>query len=371
MSMIKIVHIGRPVSGVGVYIDLLSKHIDEKKFLNILICNTDENIILPKNKIGDYIKTCHVNLVRELKPLNDFKTLLKIIKIIKIENPDIIHCHSAKAGVIGRLVGFYLKKKTFYTPHAYSYLSSESKLKKNFFIVLERLLSYTNAMTLACSKSEFNRALKDLYINEKKVLIWENSIEDNFKFSNSKILKELPEKFLCSIGRPSFQKNTELLVKAISMSKKEYENIHLVILGAGLYSPSLNKIKQFINDNKLSDNITIIPWLERAQTLEILKNSLFYVSTSRYEGLPYSLIEALALSKPCIVTNVDGNIDLVINNENGFVVNEDQNSISEKISFLYDNNQRISEMASKSRELYLKRFNINNNILKLETIYLS
>lgn len=369
--MTKIAHIARPISGVGVYISLLTKYIDNESFVNVLICNTNENIIEPRDQLGKVIKIHHANIIRKIHPIKDFITLLNIIKILKKENPDVIHCHSAKAGILGRIAGFYLKKKTFYTPHAYSYLSQKTKIKKTLFKFIERSISYLPAKTLACSNSEYKRAERDLKINKKKLCVWNNSIEEKIDLKQTELAENLPKDYICTIGRPSYQKNTELLVKSIIEVKKSIKNIHLVILGVGLYSPSLEKIKDLIKENKIASNITMVPWLERSQTLKILKNSLFYVSTSRYEGLPYSLIEALALNKACVVTNVDGNIDLIINKENGFVVEESEFKIADKIHLLKTNTLLRKEMSRRAKEMFYDNYTIIKNISKLQEIYLS
>ncbi len=369
--MTKVVHIARPISGVGVYISLLTKYIDNESFVNVLICNTHENIIEPKDQSEKVIKIHHANIFRKIHPLKDFISLLNIIKILKKENPDVIHCHSAKAGILGRIAGFYLKKKTFYTPHAYSYLSQQSKTKKALYKLIERLISYLPAKTLACSNSEYRRAEEDLKINKEKICVWNNSIEEQIELKQSEFTKNLPKEYICTIGRPSYQKNTELLVKSLIEVKKSIKNIHLVILGVGLYSPSLEKIKTLIKENKMEANITIVPWLDRPQTHKILKNSLFYVSTSRYEGLPYSLIEAMALNKACIVTNVDGNVDLIIDKENGFVVEECEFKIADKIHLLTSNTSLRIEMSRRAKEIFYKNYTIIKNISKLQEIYLS
>mgnify|MGYP000315451486 CR=1 FL=1 len=149
--------------------------------------------------------------------------------------------------------------------------------------------------TLACSNSEYKRAIRDLKIKKDKVKVWSNSIENRIISTNNEYLEKIPRDFICTIGRPSFQKNTELLVEAIRIIKKTRKNIHLVILGVGFYSPILDVIKKSIVKNNLSQNITLIPWLERNKSLAILEKSQLYVSSSRYEGLSYSVIEALSL----------------------------------------------------------------------------
>jgi glycosyltransferase involved in cell wall biosynthesis len=368
--MVKILHIARPIAGVGVYISLLSKYIDSNKFSNAIICNTKENIISVNNDCGIKIHNYHCELKREIRIINDIKCLIKIFRIVKNLKPDILHCHSAKSGILGRIIGFVTNTRTIYTPHAYSYLSAESKKQSFLLKNIERFFGFFPSKTLACSSSEYNRAIVDLKIKKEKVDLWNNSIENKIESIDSEFLLKLPEDFICSIGRPSYQKNTELLVNAVLIIKQTHPKIHLVILGVGFYSPILKKIENNILKNNLSSNITLIPWLERAKSLAILDKSMLYVSASRYEGLSYSVIEALSLSKPCVLTNVDGNKDLVKDNYNGFLVKEDANEMAKKIIMILNDNELKRNMQKKSRKEFECFYDIKKNIKTLENLYL-
>jgi glycosyltransferase involved in cell wall biosynthesis len=368
--MIKILHIAKPVSGVGVYIQLLSKYLNSNKFQNEIILNNSDNNIEILDTHGHKIKSYHLKLEREVSFFKDVFVLFQMVRIMKKNRPDVIHCHSAKAGILGRIAGSILKIKTIYTPHAYSYLSTASKEKKMVLRSIEKFFGYFSCYTLTCSYSEYIRATEDLKIDKKKVFIWNNSIENELTLKSSRYSKNLAEEYICSIGRPCYQKNTELMIKAILIAKESIGNVHLVILGVGFYSPSLEKIKKFIEENNLSQNITLIPWLEREESLDILNNSLFYISSSRYEGLPYAVIEALALKKPCILTNVDGNKDLVTNDYNGFLVAQEPRVLAARILEMYSNRKRLAMMSRNSRSKFEKFYQINKNIKSLENLYL-
>lgn len=370
--MYKIAHIARPIAGVGVYVKLLVKHIDNQKFENFLICNKQEEEFIIKDKSQKEIPKFQVNLRRELNLLKDVKCLFSIIFLLKKNKPDIIHCHSAKAGILGRIAGAYLKIPTVYTPHAFSYLSSENSLKRTFFLTIEKVFRFLPSRIIACSNSEYNRAVNELHFKKNKVYIWNNSIEDIIELKPSKIIKKLPEKFICSIGRPSYQKNIEMLLETMLHTKKRIEDIHLVLLGIGLQSPLLDNLKEFIEKNDLTSNITLIPWLERTEAMSILETCYIYVSSSRYEGLPYSIIEALSLAKPCIVTKVDGNIDLIKNGYNGYLIKlGDTKEMAERIISIFNKKERIKLMSNNSRKEYLNKYNIEKNINSLEEIYLT
>lgn len=363
--MLKIAHIAKPVGGVGVYLNLLTKYLDKDKFEHILLYNEDEI----KLKSNDFKRLYSIPIVREIRFFTDIKCLITIIRCLKVVKPDRVHCHSAKAGILGRIAGAYLKIPTYYTPHAYSYLSTDKSFKRKLFKSIEKIFRFFPAKTIACSPSEYDRTINDLNFSKEKVRLWNNSIEDNPSTKPSEILKNLPENFICSIGRPSYQKHTELLVKAVIEAKQQQKDIHLVILGVGFYAPSCNGIKKMIEEYSLANNITLVSWLEREETLAILKKSKIYISTSRYEGLPYVVIEALSLSKPCIVTNVDGNKDLVQHAHNGYLVEANETEIVDKIIEILNNEALAQKMSNNSRSLFEENFNIEKNIKKLAQIY--
>lgn len=364
--MVKIVHIANPTAGVGIYLDLLVRHSSSDIFTHMVLCNF-------KNHDTDFQfrNKYHIPLIRQIRIINDIKCLLVIIQNLKRIKPDVIHCHSAKAGILGRIAGSYLRIPTFYTPHAYSYLSAKSKINSSFYRSIEKLFRFFNSKTIACSPSEYNRTINELKFNKENVFLWNNSIDDDFGVEEEEVERKNEKGFLCSIGRPSYQKNTKLLVEAILEAKKEIKDIKLVILGAGFYSPDLDDINCFIKDQDLEDNIILISWLKRKEVISILRKSKLYISSSRYEGLPYAVIEAMALSKPCIVTEVDGNKDLIQDKLNGLLVKEDARLIAEAIIKLFSDDELLEKMSKKARNIFLESYNIKKNITKLENIYLS
>jgi glycosyltransferase involved in cell wall biosynthesis len=143
-----------------------------------------------------------------------------------------------------------------------------------------------------------------------------------------------------------------------------------VLLGVGEYSPNKNKVEELIIKYNLKDNITLIPWIAREKIFQIISKSELYISTARYEGLPYSIIEALALGKACIVTNCDGNRDLVKNEINGYVVEENEiKRMANRIFELYNDNKKRKKFELNSFDSFNLNYNIEKNIVNIETIY--
>ena len=135
----KILHLGQLIGGLDIYIRNSIINTNNSFEFIVVHGKSDQNKPILKN--GEQIKEYLIDLQRNLNPWNDLKCLIQAIRIIQLQKPDIIHCHSAKGGVIGRIAGFITRTKTFYTPHAFSFLSTSNKYKRKVYLFLEKIAS--------------------------------------------------------------------------------------------------------------------------------------------------------------------------------------------------------------------------------------
>lgn len=171
----KILHIGQMIGGLDIYIRNTIMYAECENEYIIVHGEKDNNS--PVKKDGGIIKEYGISLCRELNIWKDVKALVQAWWIVLRERPDLIHCHSAKGGVIGRLVGFLTGIPTCYTPHAFSFLCTRSHLKKNFYLWVERM-TRLNANLLACSESERMLAIEVVHYNAERVYVWSNAVPD-------------------------------------------------------------------------------------------------------------------------------------------------------------------------------------------------
>lgn len=359
----KILHIGQLIGGLDIYIRNSIIYSQEHFEYIIVHGKGDKNKPISKN--GITIKEYSIDLFRNLNPWKDLKCLIQVIKIIHKEKPDIIHCHSAKGGFIGRISGFITNTKTYYTPHAFSFLSTPNIIKKNIYLFLEKIAKL-NSYLLACSDSELALGLQLVKYKYDKALVWSNSVP---KPDNIQQTTKISKPYICYIGRPSYQKNTLFLIEVIKEVHKIKPNIIFVLLGVGYHSPDLEKTLKKIKKYQLEDVVIIKPWLNHAETMGYVKNSVIYLSVARYEGLPLSIIEAMSLGKTIIASNVVGNKDCVINGYNGFLLPHDAKLYAEKISILMDNKNLRNTFENNSIQYFEEKFDLIKRIKILENIY--
>ena len=360
----KVLHVGQMIGGLGVYIRNTVTYIGDEFEFVIVHGEVDNSKPIMKN--GKAVKEYTVSLYREINPLKDLKGLLQVIRIVHKEKPDIIHCHSAKGGFIGRIAGFLTRTKTFYTPHAFSFLSTQNKVKRKIYLILERI-ARLDSLLLACSESEKELGMKQVHYNENTAYAWSNSVPDAQAIHPFEQNETSP--YICYIGRPSYQKNPFFLVDVIHEVHQIHPDVQFYILGVGYYSPDLEQMKRMIAQYKLENTITLFPWLSHDETMGYVKNALFYLTTSRYEGLPLAVIEAMSLGKCIIASDVLGNKDCVKDGYNGFLLPLQESLFAGKIIELIDHPDLAEIFGQNSRSLFEKDFLIQNRIPYLEAIY--
>ena len=307
--MKKILHITESF-GSGVYsflVDLINETCNEYKII-VAYGVREETPKNFKDDFGSNVKFIKIeNFTRSIKPQKDIKALKEIKTLINNEKPDIIHLHSSKAGVIGRIATCGKKYRILYNPHGFSFLKQDdSKVKILCYKVIEKMMAILNpkCTIVGCSKGEYEEAKK----------ISKNAISINNGINIEKLeenIEKLPKHEadfnnfkICTVGRIGYQKNPKLFNKIA----QELPNTKFTWIGDGELKKELT-----------SPNITVTGWKSKVEVLEELNKNDIFILTSLWEGLPISLLEAMYMKKLCIVSNCIGNRDVIINKHNGYI----------------------------------------------------
>lgn len=179
------------------------------------------------------------------------------------------------------------------------------------------------------------------------------------------------DKYVCYIGRPSYQKNTLFLVEVVQDMHVLHPEVKFALLGVGYYSPELDSMKAKIAEYGLEEVVILFPWLNHKETLEHIKNSLFYLTVARYEGLPLAVIEAMSLGKAIVASDVVGNKDCVKDRYNGRLISLEKDAFVKAICELVEDEAKRNLYGRNSRILFEQEFLITNRIQELEAIYQS
>jgi hypothetical protein len=258
-----------------------------------------------KSYFNDNIRFIEVkNFSRSLNPIKSLKAFIEIKKIIKNENPDIIHLHSSIAGFLGRLAADCDKYKVIYTPHGFSFLmKSQSIIKRRMYFWLEKFAAKKNCKVIGCSNGEYEEALK---LTKNSVCIINGIDTNKLPKRQEKDIKQMAGRKLkiVTIGRIGAQKNPTLFNEIAN----KFPNYKFIWIGDG-------KDKNILS----SPNIEVTGWKSKEEVYSILSKTDVFLLPSLWEGLPISLLEAMYMKNICIVSNCIGNRDVIKNKWNGFI----------------------------------------------------
>ncbi|MBI4734214.1 MAG: glycosyltransferase, partial [Rubrobacteridae bacterium] len=287
----------------------------------------EDRFIQRINELKNEIKTGQIPMERSVSPRDDLSALFKIKEYIRENGPfDLVHGHSSKAGALVRLlrlVGTH-GSRIVYTPHAFITLSPNLSTKeKLIYKTIERGLGslFTDAV-VAVSNHEAQHALA-LGIPQGKVNVIANGIEpvDDTSKQRAQYRKSLGfdegEIVIGFSGRLDYQKAPEILIKAFLEIDSDLST-HLVMLGDG---PKWQELEELARGHEKESRIHFMGYHPFAAA--VLNAMDIFVLPSRYEGLPYVLLEAMVAGLPVIATSVGGNGELVRDGINGLIVEPD------------------------------------------------
>ena len=312
-----------------------------------------------------------VNKTSLVADLNYYLKLRK--KIIKIK-PDLIIAYTMKPIVYTGLNLLLSSSKIEYFPlitglgQVFHSIRPREVLTKKILIILLKLSLLSASKILFQNRDNLKSFIKHKIIkNDKNNLIIEGSGVDVNKFQKSK--RRNKKNDICVfllMARLQIDKGVVEYIKAASLVKKKFLNTRFLILGDEDNSNNAISMK-LINEYQ---NKGIIEYFGFVRDVKKYINTAdVYVLPSYHEGLPRSILEAMAMEKPILTTNVSGCKETVINGKNGFKIPEkDVNSLYKKIVWFLNNKNKISSMGKKSREIVLKRFSnkiINKKMIEL------
>jgi glycosyltransferase involved in cell wall biosynthesis len=354
---VRIVHIVESFAG-GVYDFLVDLTNGMPEFNHFIIHGKRENT--PKEFRKDFPKGTEFfywkNASREINPKKDLFALKELIDILKlVDNINVIHLHSSKAGFLGRLAAriLGLQNKVIYTSHGASFLRKDvSPLKRKQYELFEKIASKFGGQVVACSKSEAD-IFRKIGIQAKYIF---NGVDIN-KCQANQLNKKVDKLIIGTVGRITYQKNP-IMFNEIARQFLEYKDIRFVWIGDGELKNELT-----------SENIEITGWLNKYDVFKRLTEIDLYISTSLWEGLSLSVLQAMCFRKPLLLSNCVGNVDLVIEGKNGFIFKNIEEAI-EKIKILHTDKKLLEIFGENSFKILQEKFTLDKTIQEYKKLYI-
>ncbi|MCK4646185.1 MAG: glycosyltransferase family 4 protein [Candidatus Aminicenantes bacterium] len=313
-------------------------------------------------------------LVRKINIIKDFKAFFDIWKLIKKNKPLIVHTHSSKAGLLGRLAAKFAGIPIIvHTPHGHVFFGYFGPLKTKIFIILEKLASRITDKIVALTNREKEDHLRLRIANDDKFIIIHSGIDlKKFKelsFNEKQNLKRdlgIPENILIigTAGRLEPVKGPEFLIEAAKYIILKYPNTHFLFSGDGHLKQNLEERASELGIEK---NIIFLNW--RDDVAKIISIYDVFVLPSLNEGMGRVLVEAMALGKPIVASNIGGIPDLVSHGKNGFLVPpKDPRELANCIQILIEDEEKKAKMGKAGKEI-VENFTKEKMVEKIAELY--
>ena len=297
------------------------------------------------------------------------KSFVKLLKIVRKIKPDIIHANGKGGGLYAFLLFIFYRKKIFYTFRGFHI--KYTGIKHKFHIYFEKLFSlfYVKAVAVSFSEKEFY--LKVTGVKAEKVEVIGNGVEISQR-SLPMNMQTVVDKYrinIVSLSRIDEVKDIITMVKSFDRLKNADAALHIMggfLTGDKSYKDEVDKFLK-----TLSSKGHIYLWGDIQGAGNYVNNFDIYLSTSLSEGLPTSIIEAGLSKVPVVASDCNGNIDLIIDGQTGYLfLKKDVNGLVEKLRLC------INQLGSKEQLEILKNnlnqmntYSINSHVSKLMKLY--
>lgn len=267
-----------------------------------------------------------IQIERQIRLLKDLKSMFEMYRFLKKNKYDIIHTHTAKAGVIGRIAGRLAGVPiVVHTSHGLPFYEGQSHIKNFIYKNLERIASWFSDGYFSQNKEDLSRIEK---LVPKRVLtgyegngVSEAFINGDYRLPRDKI-KHLrkqfglnDETFVFLMGaRFEKVKNHDMLINAL---KRIQDNYPFKVLLAG-EGPLKKKIQEDVIRFQLGDKVEFLGY--RNDIINLIQMADGIILTSEKEGIPRIIMEAMSFEKPVLATDVLGTRELVVHKQTGELV---------------------------------------------------
>jgi len=314
------------------------------------------------------------SLVRNINPLKDAVSLVRLYWVIKRSKYHIVHTHTSKTGILGRIAAKLAGVPVIiHTPHGHIFHSYFGWFKTLFFLNLEKITAkFTSkiiTLTDNCKREHIELGIANA---DKFFTVSSGIVVDKFSQNSKDILRirdslgiAEDRRIVGTVARLVPIKGVNYLINSILDVVKEYPDVHFLIVGDGWQKPDL---EQMVIKDKLKDNVTFTGI--RDDVPDLISAMDLFVLSSLNEGMGRVLVEAGLMGKASVATNVSGIPELIEHNKTGLLV-ESKNpaQLTEAILKLLKEPEVAKRMGKAAREKMLQGYSAEVMVDRISKLY--
>ena len=355
-------HMG--IGGTEQVIYQLVKHADDTLFENAIICIEGE--IGP---IGQKLQETGTEFhVVKRVPGFDIALLKAVRNLIQTKQADIIHCHQYTPFVYGVLAALFSKTKVIFTEHGRFHPDRYSWKRR----MINPLLGLATFSITAISEATKNALAHYEWFSKKSIKVIYNGIEANTSVTNSNNGTSelgLTDKHLVfgTITRFDTIKNLPMMINAFAAVHKGNSNVRLLLVGDG---DQRQEMEELVTQLQIQDAVIFTGF--QTDTKKYMDLIDVYVLSSFSEGTSMTLLEAMSMSKCCVVTAVGGNVEIIQDLKNGTVVESDNTAqLTDTMSTLAGDRVLRQQLGTAAKQTFNEKFDLRQMLEQFKHLYLS
>jgi glycosyltransferase involved in cell wall biosynthesis len=313
------------------------------------------------------------NLIRSINPIKDLQALVDIINLLRREQFDVVHTHSSKAGILGRIAARIVGVPVVvHTIHGFAFHDFMSPWKRRFYIILERgLRPLADFYITVCELNRTQAIDLNLIHPQNSQTVYSGisftKLERPVDIKTTRLELNIPDGWqtIIMVGRLDEQKAPYYLIDAFAKVVQECPEILLFLVGEGELQSRLEAQTHTLG---IENQVKFLG--SREDVPEILKVADIFALSSLWEGLGRAMTEAMLVGKPVVVPNIYGIPEIVKHEETGLLFPaKDVNQLASHLIDLLRHPQKREYLGHNGKKLTQKLFNANKMVEDIEQIY--
>ncbi|PGL70320.1 glycosyltransferase family 4 protein [Bacillus sp. AFS055030] len=321
-------------------------------------------------------KKFNVSIQRSPFKFKNIKALKDLKNIIEQNNYEIIHCHTPMGGILTRLAARKSRingTKVIYTAHGFHFCKGAPLLNWLLYYPIEKFMAHLTDCLITINNEDYELSKNKLKVKRIEYIHGVGVNTEDFKpidELNKKALKESfgyqPDDFLLFYAAEfNKNKNQKFLLNSLALIKEDLPNVKLLLAGEGVL---LNECKQLAKKLEISHMVNFLGF--RKDIKEIVPMCDVAVGSSLREGLPVNIMEAMACGLPIIAVDNRGHRELVMDDNNGWLVKSDgETDFAKKLKHLVKSEGLKERLGINSRKIILSKYSIDKVIEKKSKVY--
>ena len=307
------------------------------------------------------------HLCREIKPRSDLLGLLELRRVFKELKPDLVHLHSSKAGILGRLAAKSLSLPTVFTAHGWAFTEGVSAKRRALYRVIERYVAGYTDKIITVSDYDRRLALEAKVGSAQRIRTVHNGMPRVDVLPPALLLTDMPPTDavrLIMVARFDEQKSQLGLLEGLARVA-HHHNWTLELVGDG---PLLESVCARAAQLELSDRVVFSGSCN--DVARRLAQSDVFVLISNWEGLPLSILEAMRAGLPVIASRVGGVPEAVVDGETGYLVERgDAEGLGQALTRLLESADLRQQMGRQGKAKFEAEFTFDTMLARTLAVY--